>query len=346
MITDLNERSQYIFKYVVDSYMKTGDPVGSKTLSDHVDIDLSPASIRNIMSELEKMELLYAPHVSAGRMPTQRGLRFYIDGLMELGGLGSQDRQAIDAACLSSGHSVQGLLDKTSHLLSGLSNCASLVVAPKTNNPVKEIQFVKLQSRKILVVLVMSDDMVENRILDLDVDMQQSSLDQASNYLNSRLAGKTLEDARQNVLKEIQDKRIELDQITSSLVEQGVALPSTGQENYLIIRGQSRLLEDVKALEDLDHAKNLLAALEEKETTANLLNTLDDAQGVQIYIGTENEIFSHSGWSVILSPYKSDDQIVGAIGVIGPMRINYGKIIPIVDYTSKVMQKMLSSSSN
>lgn len=343
MIADLNERSQNIFKHIVDSYMQTGEPVGSKTLSQHNDVNLSPASIRNIMSELEKMELLYAPHISAGRLPTQKGLRFYIDGLMEIGGLSEEDREIIDKACDDHGHNIQGLLDQTSHLLSGLSNCASLVMAPKTNKPVKEIQLIKLQTRKILVVLVMQEDLVENRILDLDDDIPQYALDQASNYLNSKLHGKTISAAQKDILEDINDKRTQLDAVTNALVEKGLAVPAEGEkENYLFIRGQSRLLEDVNAIEELEHAKRLLAALEEERTTASLLENLDDAQGVQIYLGTENKIFSHSGWSVILSPYKSQDKIVGAIGVIGPRRINYGKIIPIVDYTSKVMQKILN----
>ena len=343
MISDLNERSQHIFRYIVDSYMQTGLPVGSRTLSDQEDIDLSPATIRNIMSELEQMNLLYAPHVSAGRLPTQKGLRFYIDGLMEIGRLSDEERLTIDEACQTHGENVQSLLDKTSHLLSGLSNCASLVMAPKTNKPIQQVQFVKLSARKILVILVMQEDVVENRILELETDLPQSSLDQASNYLNSRLQGTTIDEARRNIVQDIQDKKIQLDIITTDLVEKGLALPTSSQdENLLIIRGQSKLLEDVKALEDLEQAKQLLALLEEKETTANLLSSLEDAQGVQIYIGTENDIFSHSGWSVILSPYKKDDTIIGAVGVIGPMRINYGKIIPIVDYTSKVMHKFLN----
>lgn len=343
MISDLNERSQHIFRYIVDSYMQTGLPVGSRTLSDQEDIDLSPATIRNIMSELEQMNLLYAPHVSAGRLPTQKGLRFYIDGLMEIGRLSDEERLTIDEACQTHGKNVQSLLDKTSHLLSGLSNCASLVMAPKTNKPIQQVQFVKLSARKILVILVMQEDVVENRILELETDLPQSSLDQASNYLNSRLQGTTIDEARRNIVQDIQDKKTQLDIITTDLVEKGLALPTSSQdENLLIIRGQSKLLEDVKALEDLEQAKQLLALLEEKETTANLLSSLEDAQGVQIYIGTENDIFSHSGWSVILSPYKKDDTIIGAVGVIGPMRINYGKIIPIVDYTSKVMHKFLN----
>ena len=342
MNKDLNTRSQHIFKYIVDAYVETGMPIGSKTLSTYTDIGLSSASIRNIMADLERMELLYAPHVSSGRMPTQKGLRFYIDGLMELGGLSSEERQAIDTTCQAQGHSPQSLMDQTSQLLSGLSNCAGLVMAPKTNNPVKQIQFIRLQPRRILVVLVTQEDMVENRILDTDHDIPQSILDQAGNYLNNRLDGKTLDQARHTILQEIHERRSELDAIAASLVEQGLALPRRGEDNYLIIRGQSKLLEDVRAMEELEKAKELLALLEEKETTMGLLGDLDKAQGVQIYIGTENDVFSHSGWSVVLSPYKLEDKVVGAIGVIGPMRINYGRIIPIVDYTAKVMQKILA----
>ena len=344
MFNDLSERSQYIFKMIVDSYMKNGEPVGSATLCALGDINLSPATIRNIMAELEKNELLYAPHVSAGRLPTQKGLRFYIDGLMEIGRLSQEEQQTIDSACATQGKTIQSLLDKTSQLLSGLSNCASLVTAPKSDKPIKQIQFVKLNSSQILVVLVTSHDVVENRILETELDFPEYALEQASNYLNEQLQGLTILNARQKILNDIQEKRIQLDQITQELVKKGLALPRQDEnENLLIIRGQSRLLEDVKALEELEQAKQLLAMLEEKETTAQLLNHLDDAQGVQIYIGAENDIFAHSGWSVILSPYKRDDNIVGAIGVIGPTRINYGKIVPIVDYTAKVMHKILKN---
>lgn len=344
MITDINERSQYIFKQIVDSYMRHGTPVGSKTLSEFSDLDLSPASIRNIMAELEDRELLYAPHVSSGRLPTQKGLRFYIDGLMEVGGLSMEQQQTIDEACQTHNHNVQDLLDETSGLLSGLSNCASLVMAPKTNKAVKQIQFVKIQPRKVLVILVMREDEVENRILELDEDVPQSSLDQAGNFLNHRLEGKTLDQAYQDILDEIHNQKSELDDITGNLIEKGLAMPFTAnQEHYLFVKGQSRLLSDVKALEELEKAKEILAMLEEKETTANLLNSLGDAKGVQIFIGTENDIFTHSGWSVILSPYKSNDEVIGAIGVIGPMRINYGKIIPIVDYTYQITQKILEN---
>ena len=344
MISDLSERSRDIFKYIVDSYVETGMPVGSKSLSDQHGVDLSPATIRNVMSELEKQQLLYAPHVSAGRLPTQKGLRLYIDGLMEVSGLTDEEQKTIDKICDESGHTVQGLMDQTSHLLSGLSNCASLVMTPKRNKPVEHIQFVKIDTFKILVILVMAEDEVENRILETEEDISQSALDQASNYLNHKLLGKTINEARKDIMTDIQAQKTKLDTITETLVQKGLALPRADKENLLIIRGQSRLLQDVKALEDLDQAKDLLSALEEKETTANLLNSLEDAQGVQIYIGTENEVFSYSGWSVILSPYRKDDTIIGAVGVIGPTRLNYGRVIPIVDYTSKVIDKILNKS--
>lgn len=343
MISDLNERSKLIFKYIVDSYMETGLPVGSRTLSGYTDINFSAATIRNIMSELERMELLYAPHVSSGRLPTQKGLRFYIDGLMEINALSHEEQERIDEICASGGRTTQEILERTGHLLTGLSNCASLVVAPKTNKPLEQIQFIKLDERKILVILVMHKDTVENRILELDFDLPQPALDQAANYLNHLLKDTPIEEAQICLEREIKKNKTQLDKITQNLVLRGLALPvSARQERLLIIRGQSRLLQDVKALEELEHAKELLALLEEKETSVQLLNSLENAQGVQIYIGTENDIFSHSGWSVMLSPYKKAGNIVGAIGVIGPQRINYGKIIPILDYTAKVMDNLLN----
>lgn len=342
MITEINERSQYVFKHIVDSYMRDGSPVGSKTIAQETELELSPASIRNIMADLEQLDLLYAPHISAGRLPTQKGLRLYIDGMMEIGDLSKEEQETIDKACQSHDHNIQDLLDQTSHLLSGLSRCASLVVAPKSNKPVKQIQFVKLQPRKILVIVVSEEDNVENRLLELEQEVPQSSLDQASNFINAKLQGKTLDQAYNDINVDLKEQRHQLDKLTQRLVRKGLVIPgNASQDNYLFIKGQSHLLNDVKALEELEKAKELLAALEEKETMAGLLDSMKEAHGIQIFLGTENEVFSHSGWSVILSPHKTNDKIIGAIGVIGPMRINYGKIIPIVDYTSQIIQKII-----
>lgn len=327
---------------VIDSYMESGEPVGSKTLSEKLGFSLSSASIRNIMHELEALGLLYAPHTSAGRMPTQQGLRIYVDGLMEIGSLSKEERERIELECQTAGYSPKDLYDKASNIMSGLSQCAGLVIAPKAEMPVKAIQFVRLESSRILVVLVMKDGLVENRIMECPPTITESELVQAANYINEMVRDQTLPQALVRIKRDMESKKAELDRITFSLVEKGLAVaPLEKESSYIVIRGHSRLLEDVKAIEDLEKARTLMSLLEEQKVAAELLNTAGSAEGVQIFIGSENAMFSSSEWSVILSPYRLNNEIVGAIGVIGPMRINYGRIIPIVDHTSKVMQKLL-----
>lgn len=345
MISELNERSRQIFRFIVDSYLTGGDPVGSRTISQQLGLNLSAATIRNVMADLEDSGLLYAPHTSAGRLPTAQGLRLYIDGLMEIGNLAEEDRHTIESQCTTSGQSMTQMMERAGSLLAGLSSGAGIVIAPKTEKPVKQIQFVKLDEGRVLIVLVLQDGMIENRVMNVGSDIPASSLIAASNYLNDRLAGRTVDDVRQQIMREIEDNRTKLDAISTSLVRQGLAVPPNhAPEGHIIIRGQSSLLQNVKALEDLERARVLFAALEEQETIARLLDATQDADGIQIFIGTESRTFQHAGWSMVMSPYRSGEgQLIGAIGVIGPTRLNYGRIIPIVDYTSKVMGKLLGS---
>lgn len=342
MITELNERSRMIFRFIVDSYLSTGQPVGSRTISKG-GINLSPASIRNTMADLEDAGLLYSPHTSAGRVPTEQGIRLYIDGLMQIGSLSRQDRETIESACIGSGKQIHEVLEQASTLLSGLSACASLVIAPKMSGTVRQIQFVQLQPRKILAILVFQNGLVENRIIDVLDDIPPSALVSASNFLNAKLAGKTISDAEKTIREDIGNNRSQLDLITQSLVEKGLALaPQTLQSGRIIIHGQSHLLEDVKALQDLERARQLLGYLEQQQNMLKLLNSVETAEGVQIFIGTENKIFDQSGWSLIISPYKNAaQQIVGAIGVIGPTRLDYDRIIPMVDYTSQIVSRLV-----
>lgn len=340
MITELNDRSRTIFRFIVDTYLATGEPVGSRTISKAAGMNLSPASIRNTMADLEHSGLLYAPHTSAGRLPTEQGLRLYIDGLMQVGNLSREDRSRIEAACISEGRPVTEILEQATSLLSGLSSCASLVVAPKMNGAVKQVQFVQLRPGKIMAILVFQNGLVENRVLETPQDIPQTSLMAASNYLNARLAGKTIQDAEKHILTEIRENKSQLDTITANLVEKGLALPP--RDGHIIIRGQSRLLEDVKAIEDLERARALLTYLEQQNKMLDLLGSVNNAEGVQIFIGAENRIFDQSGWSMIISPYRNaEDRIVGAIGVIGPTRLDYDRIIPMVDYTSQVVSKLV-----
>ncbi len=346
MITELNERSRDIFRFIVDTYLATGLPVGSRTISKVAGINLSPASIRNTMADLEHSGLLYAPHTSAGRLPTEQGIRLYIDGLMQVGNLSAEDRRRIEAACVAQDRPVTDVLEQATSLLSGLSACASLVVAPKMNGAVKQVQFVQLRPTKVLAVLVFQNGLVENRILEMDHDIPVTALMAASNYLNAKLAGKTIHAAEKDILTEIRENRSQLDEITRRLVEKGLAVPAQSrQDNHIITRGQSKLLEDVKALQDLERARLLLSYLEQQQNMLELLGTVNAAEGVQIFIGAENKIFDQAGWSLIIAPYKNvNEQIVGAIGVIGPTRLDYDRIIPMVDYTSRIMSKLVDGA--
>ncbi|MGQ0527756.1 MAG: heat-inducible transcriptional repressor HrcA [Alphaproteobacteria bacterium] len=341
MITELNERSRTIFRFIVDTYLATGTPVGSGTIARTAGVPLSPASIRNVMADLEENGLLYAPHTSAGRMPTEQGIRLYIDGLMQVGNLSADERRQIEGACARGNKPMNDVLEQATTLLSGLSSCASLVIAPKINSAVKQIQFVQLAPRKILTVLVFENGLVENRIMDMEQDVAFTSLAAATNYLNARVAGKTLIEAEINISREMRENRTQLDAITQDLVGRGLALPGS-DEGHIIIRGQSRLLEDVKAVADLGRARALLAYLEKQKNMLELLGSVQAAEGVQIFIGTENKIFDQSGWSMIIAPYKNPSgKIIGAIGVIGPTRLDYDRIIPMVDYTSRVVSNLM-----
>jgi len=351
MIPELNDRSRQIFRLIVDSYLAGGDPIGSRTiaqkLEQHVGVSLSAATIRNVMSDLEGTGLLYAPHISAGRLPTPQGLRLYIDGLMEIGNLAESDRHQIEIQCTTSGQSMTQMMERAGTLQAGLSDGAGIVIAPKTEKPVKQIQFVKLDEGRVLIVLVMQDGMIENRVMYVDTDIPASALIMASNYLNDRLRGRTMDAVRAEIIKEIQENQAMLDGISPAPVRQGLAVPPANTpEGHIIIRGQSSLLQDVRAIEDLERARGLFAALEEQETIARLLDATNDADGIQIFIGTESQTFQHAGWSMVMSPYRSGEgQLIGAIGVIGPTRLNYGRIIPIVDYTSRIMEKIIGNNS-
>lgn len=343
MITELNQRSREIFRLIVDAYVATGEPVGSRTISRRLGMPLSPATIRNVMADLEEQGLLYAPHTSAGRIPTEAGLRLFVNGLLEVGLLTEDERESIEAQCLSSGRSLPEMMNEASSMLSGLSHCAGLVVAPKTDRPLKHIEFVALAPGRALVVLVNEDGLVENRVIEVPFGLPPSTLQVVSNYLSARLVGRTLDEARQSVLAEIEEQRTELDELSRRVVSAGLATWSGGGQNgQLIVRGQSRLLEDVTALSDLERVRSLFETLETKESMLRLLEETGRGDGVQIFIGAENALFSHSGCSLIISPFQnSREQVIGAIGVIGPTRINYARIIPLVDYTAKVIGRML-----
>ena len=340
---ELNKRSREIFRQVVDAYMETGDPVGSRTLSKRLHGALSPASIRNVMSDLEEAGLLYAPHTSAGRLPTDAGLRLFVDGLLEVGALSEEERRGLESRCAGSGKSLEGLLEEATAALSGLSRCAGMVLAPKTDSPLRHVEFVSLSPGRVLVILVTENGVVENRIIEAPSGMPASVLIEATNFLSARLAGRTLAEATEIIETELHQNRAQLDELTSRVIESGLATWSgAGQGGTLIVRGQANLLDDVTVAADLERIRALFAALETKETMLALLELADSAEGVQIFIGADNTLFGMAGCSLIVAPYHDTrEKIVGAIGVIGPTRINYARIIPMVDYTAKLIGRMI-----
>jgi heat-inducible transcriptional repressor len=345
----LGERPREVFRHLVEAFLASGEPVGSRTLSQRLPLALSPASIRNVMADLETMGLLYAPHTSAGRAPTEKGLRLFVDGLLEIGELAPDERVAIEARMSGSGRAVEDVLTQATSLLSGLSNCAGLVVSSKQDSALKHIEFVGVAPGKALVVMVSEDGQVENRLIDTPIGLPPSVLAEASNYLNARLRGRTLDAARAEVLQELESERAELDQLTAKIVAEGLAtLSSSGagtrnsEEKVLIVRGTSHLLDTVDAQVDIERVRNLFEDIERKNELIRLLELAKEGDGVRIFIGSENRLFSLSGSSIVAAPYAdSQGKVIGVIGVLGPTRLNYGRIIPIVDHTAKVVGRLL-----
>ena len=343
VISQLNQRSSEVLRQITDAYLETGEAVGSRTLSRNLGLGLSPATIRNVMADLQDSGLLFSPHASSGRIPTEAGLRLFVDGLLEVGHLTADERSTIEAQCAAEGRSVQQTLAEATRVLSGLSNCAGLVVAPKSDSPLRHIEFVSLAPGRALVVLVTEDGSVENRIIEVPNGMPASALIEASNFLSARMVGKTIEEARGQIAAELELHRRDLDVVTQKLVEAGLATATgSGAEAALIVSGAERLLDDIHAVEDLEHVRRLYDALETKESWIKLLDMARGGEGVQIFIGAESDLFSLAGCSVVVAPYRnSEQQIVGAVGVIGPTRINYARIIPVVDYTAKIVGRLV-----
>lgn len=339
-LSELNERSRDIFARLVETYLETGEPVGSRTLSKLSGLGLSAASIRNVMQDLEQLGLLDSPHVSAGRIPTQLGLRLFVDGVLEIGEISPEERAQIERS-VEMGGDMPAVLDQTSEILSGLSQCASLIFAPKTNAALRHIEFIPLSPDRALAVLVMDDGQVENRLFDPPAGMTPAAMQEAANFLNARLRGRTLSEAAEVVGREIEARRAELSELAAGLVDKGVALWSTdghGLGDRLIVRGRSNLLGQTQDQADLERIRALFDDLERKQDLAQLLDLAEGGDGVSVFIGSENKLFSLSGSSLVISAYRDTSrQIVGAIGVIGPTRLNYGRIVPIVDYTARLI---------
>jgi heat-inducible transcriptional repressor len=343
----LDLRSRDIFRRIVDSYLLDGEPVGSRNLSRLLPSSLSPATVRNVMSDLEQLGLVYAPHISAGRLPTQKGLRFFVDAFMELGDISEEERRTIDAQVKASGSgsSVEHMLTEASQMLSGLSRGAGVVLTAKNEVPLKHIEFIQLEPARALAVLVSQNGDVENRVVELPAGVTTSQLHEASNFLNAHIRGRTLAEARGEIERLKDETKQALDSLSQGLVEKGLAIwagAESGLPARLIVRGRSNLLENVTAQADLELLKHLFDDLETKDGLIQLLDLAEGGSGVRIFIGSENKLFSLSGSSLVVAPYRDkDSRVVGALGVIGPTRLNYARIVPMVDYTAQLISRML-----
>ncbi|MDU8910902.1 heat-inducible transcriptional repressor HrcA [Aestuariicoccus sp. MJ-SS9] len=348
LLEQMNDRSREVFRRVVEGYLDTGEPVGSRTLTRTLSEKVSAATIRNVMQDLEFLGLLDSPHVSAGRIPTQLGLRMFVDGLLEVRELDNDDRVKLDATMSSNADNVSGLLDRVGSALSGVTHGASLVLTPKHEAPMKHIEFVSLGHDRALVVLVFADGHVENRLFTPPPGQTPSSMREAANFLNALIEGRTLSELRRVMTLEIAKRRQELDSLAADMVESGMAIWDSESDNSgrLIVRGRANLLGQDGQAEELERIRSLFDDLERKQDIAEFLELAEDGEGVRIFIGSENKLFSLSGSSLVVSPYmNADRKIIGAVGVIGPTRLNYGRIVPIVDYTAQLVGKLISDRS-
>lgn len=345
LLAEMNDRTREVFRRVVESYLTSGDPIGSRTVTRSMSEKLSAATIRNVMQDLEYLGLLDSPHVSAGRIPTHLGLRLFVDGLMELGSVANEDREKIEASVGDSDSDVSSLLDHVGATLSGITRSASVVLAPKQESALRHIEFVSLSPERALVVLVFADGHVENRVFTPPPGQTPASMREAANFLNAIADGRRLSDLSHSIQREISDRRQEIDGLAQALVESGMALWVDGgdRNERLIVRGQSNLLSDGAESANLDRIRTLFDDLERKRDIADFLELAESGEGVRIFIGSENKLFSLSGSTLVVSPYmNADRKIIGAIGVIGPTRLNYGRIVPIVDYTAQLVGRLVS----
>lgn len=344
-LSALDARAREVFKEIVESYLTTGEPVGSRTLSKLGGVGLSPASIRNTMSDLASLGLLEAPHAMAGRKPTQIGLRFFVDSLLQLGDVAEDEKREIDARLSSAGANPQDVMGAASELLSGLAGGAGLVVTPEREAPVRHAEVVSIGPGQALLVLVFEDNQVENRVINTPPDMPASALSEAANYLNARFKGKTLLEARAAAADALTRDRAALDQAAARLIESGLVEwsgedPTIGRS--LIVRGRANLLQDQQALADLERARRLFDDLEKTKELIQVLDLAKAGESVRVFIGSENPLFSLSGSSLIVAPYlNAERRVVGALGVIGPTRLNYARVIPVVDYTARIVGRVL-----
>jgi heat-inducible transcriptional repressor len=343
----LDDRSREIFRRIVESYLETGEPLGSRNLSRLLPISLSPASVRNVMSDLESLGLIYSPHVSAGRLPTQSGLRFFVDAFMQVGDLSEEERGSIERQIRPGDRDqpIENLMSEASRMLSGVSRGAGIVITSKSDPVLKHVEFIRLEPTKALAILVGEHNQVENRVIDLPAGVTSSQLTEAANFLNAHLTGQTLLELRSQLQQLKDEVQTELYSLSQDLVERGVAVWSgeheDGKPMQLIVRGRGNLLEGLAGTEDLDRLRLLFDDLEKKESLLDILDLAESGPGVRIFIGSENKLFSLSGSSLIVAPYRDgEDRIVGAVGVIGPTRLNYSRVVPMVDYTAQLLARL------
>ena len=345
ILDDMNGRTREVFRRIVESYLENGEPMGSRTLSRSLSEQISSATIRNVMQDLEFLGLLDSPHISAGRIPSELGLRMFVDGLLEVNVLDQSDREKLNQSVRIGEGDVAETLDRIGSALSGLTQSASLVLTPKQEEPIKHIDFVSLAPDRVLVVLVFANGEVENRLFTPPLGQTPSALRQAANFLNSLIEGRTLSEVYAVVSKEVAERRQEIDELAKGMVEKGIAVwQDRGETNErLIVRGRSNLLEPDTEEKDIERVKSLFDDLERKQDIADFLDLTEKGDGVRIFIGSENKLFSLSGSSLVVSSYmNADRKVIGAIGVIGPKRLNYGRIVPIVDYTAQLVGKIIS----
>ena len=345
LLNEMSSRSREVFRQVVEGYLETGEPVGSRTLTRSMAEQVSAATIRNVMQDLEHFGLLDSPHVSAGRVPTQLGLRMFVDGILEVASVGAQDREMIEAMVGDGDSDLTATFDKIGSALSGLTHGASLVLTPKKDAPIRHIDFVSLAPDRALAVIVHSDGQVENRVFVPDPGQTPVSMREAANYLNAIAEGRTLAELQNVVGSDIKRRRRELDEAAQLMIEAGLAVweSQAGQPERLIVRGRSNLLADETDEAQLERIRSLFDDLERKRDIADFLELADQGEGVRIFIGSENKLFSLSGSSLVVSPYmNADRKVIGAVGVIGPTRLNYGRVVPIVDYTAQIVGRLLS----
>jgi heat-inducible transcriptional repressor len=348
LLAEMNARSREVFRRVVEGYLESGEPVGSRTLTRTLSEQVSAATVRNVMQDLEFLGLLDSPHISAGRIPTELGLRLFVDGLLEVSDVSADDRQKIDASIASNDTDVPSMLNRVGAALSTITQGASLVLAPKREAPIAHIDFVSLAQDRALIVLVFQDGHVENRLFTPPRGQTPSSMREAANFLNAIATGRTIGELRSSIAAEVAKRRQELDALARELVEDGIAIWDNGGEatERLVVRGQSHLLDGTVPEADLERIRTLFDDLERKRDIAEFLELAEDADGVRIFIGSENKLFSLSGSSLVVSPYmNADRRLIGAVGVIGPTRLNYGRIVPIVDYTAQLVGRLLSDRS-